>query len=246
MAIPNSLFSYKSGGGFQVIFTNLSTNGPTSYSWDFGDGGTSTDESPTHDYTRNGFFQVSLTVTNLDGSNTFTSPVGVNDSHTVLSQSVYTLVNQYIPENITYNQNELSGLIQKWQLFIQPLVKHEVLIEDVFNEFAYEALENQLIAQLAAYDIIIQSANAYIASMGNGGTTSSRAIKKITTGPTDVEWFPDTAAGNAFSNIFKGGGAFSEITKSICSLSRRLSIHLPDICEAKKITILPFIEKTCP
>ena len=245
MAAPKALFSYKSGGAYSVEFTNLSTNGPTSYSWDFGDGGNSTDENPTHDYTRNGFFEVTLTVTNVDGSNSLTSPVGVNDARTVLSQSIYTLVNQYIPENITYNPAELTGLIQKWQLFIQPLVSHEVAVEDVFNEFAYEALENQLVAQLAAYDIIIQSANAYIASMGNGGTASSRAVKKITTGPTDVEWFPDTEAGNAYSSIFKAGGAFGEITKNLCSLAKRLNISLPEICSAKKTLVLPKITKTC-
>ena len=35
---------------FEVTFTNFSSNA-TSYSWDFGDGNSSTDESPTHTYT---------------------------------------------------------------------------------------------------------------------------------------------------------------------------------------------------
>lgn len=42
----------------------------TSYSWDFGDGATSTDQNPTHVYSSSGVFQVCLTVTNFCGSNT--------------------------------------------------------------------------------------------------------------------------------------------------------------------------------
>jgi gliding motility-associated-like protein len=45
-----------------VQFTNLSTGG-TTYSWDFGDGGTSTQENPSYIYDSDGTFEVVLTVT---------------------------------------------------------------------------------------------------------------------------------------------------------------------------------------
>jgi len=44
---------------------------PYSYEWDFGDGKTSTDESPTHAYANDGTYTVSLTVTD-DRGNTYT------------------------------------------------------------------------------------------------------------------------------------------------------------------------------
>lgn len=44
------------------IFTNTSTGAITSYLWDFGDGNTSTDASPTHMYTDSGTYVVHLTV----------------------------------------------------------------------------------------------------------------------------------------------------------------------------------------
>jgi PKD repeat protein len=47
-----------------VNFTDLSTGTPTGWSWDFGDGGTSTDQNPSHVYMTVGSFDVSLTVTN--------------------------------------------------------------------------------------------------------------------------------------------------------------------------------------
>jgi gliding motility-associated-like protein len=51
---------------FTVSFTNTST-GASNYLWDFGDGNTSTDANPTHTYTSEGDFSVSLTVTNEVG-----------------------------------------------------------------------------------------------------------------------------------------------------------------------------------
>jgi len=50
-----------------VTFTDLSTNEPTSWSWDFGDGDTSTDQNPTHEYTTVNSFTVTLTTENAGG-----------------------------------------------------------------------------------------------------------------------------------------------------------------------------------
>lgn len=55
-----------------VAFTDLSSNSPTSWLWDFGDGSTSTAQHPTHEYAANGTYTVSLTATNADGSDTET------------------------------------------------------------------------------------------------------------------------------------------------------------------------------
>lgn len=57
-------------GPLAVDFTDASTNHPTSWAWDFGDGATSTEQSPSHTYTTAGSFAVSLTVTNSGGTNT--------------------------------------------------------------------------------------------------------------------------------------------------------------------------------
>jgi PKD repeat protein len=67
---------------YSVTFTDLSTNGGatiTSWSWTFGDGGTSTAQSPAHLYTVPGTYTVSLTATNSagPGSTTKTSYITV-------------------------------------------------------------------------------------------------------------------------------------------------------------------------
>lgn len=58
--------------GGTVTFTDTSTNSPTSWLWNFGDGTTSTLRNPTHTYTGGMKFTVSLTATNSGGSNTKT------------------------------------------------------------------------------------------------------------------------------------------------------------------------------
>jgi PKD repeat protein len=57
--------------GEAVDFTNTSTDNDgtvSEWAWTFGDGGTSTDESPTHTYADNSTFQACLTVTDDDGA----------------------------------------------------------------------------------------------------------------------------------------------------------------------------------
>ena len=50
-----------------VTFTDTSTNSPTVWEWDFGDGGTATDQNPQHTYVEAGTFTVTLTCSNAGG-----------------------------------------------------------------------------------------------------------------------------------------------------------------------------------
>jgi PKD repeat protein len=53
--------------GQSITFTDLSTNIPTSWSWDFGDGNVSSVQNPTHSYTNPGTYTVTLIATNAYG-----------------------------------------------------------------------------------------------------------------------------------------------------------------------------------
>lgn len=67
---PVAGFSYEVTD-FTVSFTNTSTDADgdiTGYEWDFGDGNTSTDMSPSHDYGMAGTYTVSMTVTDSEGN----------------------------------------------------------------------------------------------------------------------------------------------------------------------------------
>jgi PKD repeat protein len=73
---PTANFSANPTSGeapLKVQFTDSSTDNPTSWSWDFGDGvGTSTLQDPLYTYDTPGIYTVSLTATNDYGSDTVT------------------------------------------------------------------------------------------------------------------------------------------------------------------------------
>jgi PKD repeat protein len=55
-----------------VNFVDQSTGSPTSWFWNFGDGATSTEKNPAHQYMTLGTFTVALTVSNENGQDTAT------------------------------------------------------------------------------------------------------------------------------------------------------------------------------
>ena len=81
-----------------VNFTDQSTNTPTSWSWNFGDGTTSTQQNPSHTYATNGTYTVTLEATNAYG----------NDSEVKTS---YITVNKPAGPTITSAQRCGSGVI---------------------------------------------------------------------------------------------------------------------------------------
>lgn len=70
---PVARFSQDMRVGFPpltVHFTDRSRNNPTSFSWTFGDGTSSSDQNPVHTYTRAGVYRVTFVVSNENGSST--------------------------------------------------------------------------------------------------------------------------------------------------------------------------------
>jgi PKD repeat protein len=55
-----------------VYFSDLSSGDPTSWDWTFGDGGTSQQQHPSHEYTSVNTYTVSLTAANENGQDTET------------------------------------------------------------------------------------------------------------------------------------------------------------------------------
>jgi len=69
--VPSAAFTANPRSGhvpLAVSFTDQSTGGVTLWSWDFGDGATSTEQNPTHTYRKPGTYTVTLTVTGAGGS----------------------------------------------------------------------------------------------------------------------------------------------------------------------------------
>lgn len=66
---PTALFDFTLLANGPVTFMDNSENVPTSWRWDFGDGNTSTQQNPTHEFDSTGTYNVCLTVENVVGSN---------------------------------------------------------------------------------------------------------------------------------------------------------------------------------
>lgn len=250
--------------GLKVTFENLSTGVPSDYTyhWDFGDNTQSTLNNPTHEFDKPGFYKVTLLVkdpaSNTVGSSEQRVPV-TDKAKTHLSGSIYQLIDTYIPENIfgVVTTSTKRQFIEKWQLYLHPLVNHCIPLQEYNNEMYYEALENQLIMELAAYDFMsVQVANmvkAQAQSILENNTTSSSGgseppdgyqgdVKKIQTGPTQVEYFnPNEDESDLASNIIKAlgpGGLLDMMKENLCMLAGRLDIYLP-ICERPTRVVVP-------
>jgi len=73
---PQAAFDFQTVGQ-QVNFVDRSTGSPASWSWTFGDGGTSTQQNPIHTYAAAGPYTVSLTAKNSAGENTTSKVVTI-------------------------------------------------------------------------------------------------------------------------------------------------------------------------
>ena len=96
-----------------VTFADTSLGHPTSWSWDFGDGGTSASRNPSHTYTDVGSYAVSLTATNEYGSDTKPQEnyihvlnSAVREANTVIEG--LTITNCHGPQTITVNTSILQ------------------------------------------------------------------------------------------------------------------------------------------
>ena len=96
--------------GGQVDFTSTTTNTPTSYLWDFGDGNTSTQANPTHIYTAPGSYSVLLTVTNSSSTDMISYTVVINETSAPLAACDVTSTNTFPSrEIVTFTLNTIDN-----------------------------------------------------------------------------------------------------------------------------------------
>ena len=128
-----------------------------------------------------------------------------------------------------------------------PLVNHLIPLEESYNELYFEALENQLVMEAAAYDYMVLKVNQMVQGFsttltktqqsshsGSGEGGEDGRVKHITTGPSEVEFFnEEDYLSDIFTNIIKAmdpKGIITLMRHQLCMLAERLDIYLP-ICQ---------------
>ncbi len=111
--VPVANFSASTTSGCSPIvsnFTDLSTNTPTSWYWDLGNGSTSTLQNPSTTYINPGTYTVTLIATNANGSDTqiTTNYITVAPSPTVAFTADSTPSCQ-VPRTISFTNNSVAG-----------------------------------------------------------------------------------------------------------------------------------------
>jgi hypothetical protein len=110
---PQAAFNYAVSGN-EVDFNNTSSipsSAPLSYTWNFGDGNTSTDASPTHTFTSPGNYLVSLTAENCGILSTIsqTLQVSISGNSTSLSDEEIFLLQPNPANHHLLIRSQLSG-----------------------------------------------------------------------------------------------------------------------------------------
>lgn len=111
---PTAMFSSDLNSGvvpLTVHFTDESTQTPTSWFWNFGDGTNSTEQNPTHVYNQSGNYIVTLTVHNAYDTDTTTGNISVGNID----------VSASIP-NGYYNTTQYVNLTAEDNLFPNPTI----------------------------------------------------------------------------------------------------------------------------
>ena len=264
--------------GLEVSFKVLNkVPADATIGWDFGVvGGESSELNPTFTYESPGYYTATLTVTESRiGEEPLVSTVSQailvsgTDVNTHLNDSIYNLIDLYVPANLVDNGMTLqqkTTFIQKWQLYLGPLVDHEIPTVEFTNELYYEGLENQLIMELAVWDFLnmqimslLTGTGQYIDSLtyqsistkgedeeepiGDGQATAGR-VKRIQTGPTEVEYFDELSDSlstlyKAYSEALKPNGIIDVLRQNLCNLASRLRIFLPMCDNAYKPVKVP-------
>jgi PKD repeat protein len=113
--VPVASFSTSANAictGETVAFTDASSNNPTAWAWDFGDGSNASVENPTHAYVNAGTYIISLTASNAAGSASFTDTIVVLTTPSVslsATNSVVCLTDGVVDFIVNPANAQLSG-----------------------------------------------------------------------------------------------------------------------------------------
>ena len=140
-----------------VQFTDGSTNTPTSWAWDFGDGNTSTQQDPSHTYSSDGTFTVCLVASSICGADTVCDSVTVMGTGGLIQPPTESLRIYPVPAE-KFVQIEWEGTREMKSIRLLSLLGKEVREESGLNGQAYRMPLEGISAGLYFVEVEIEGA----------------------------------------------------------------------------------------
>ena len=187
---PEAAFTYTPAGGIaplKVKFTDKSSNNPTSWAWNFGDGTTSTSQNPTHTYAV-GTYDVQLTATNSSGSSSITKVDAVTaTSGTPIAKFSGTPVSGNVPLTVQFTDKSLNTPTSwKWN-FGDRISSTKRNPEHIYSEDG-------------KYTVTLTVTNAY----GSNTTSKSKYITVILGNPFTGDMYDNRLLSTKPNNVYSG------------------------------------------
>jgi PKD repeat protein len=155
---PAATFTFETASN-TVTFTNTSVNAED-YTWDFGDGATSTEQNPSHEFTGVGPYNVTLTVSRCDRQSTITQ------------QILLLGTNHYSFQNFTAYPNPSASI---WNIASSNNAITAIQVVDMTGKVVMNITPN---SEVVAIDASALSSGIYLAKViCSNGTQTLKLIK---------------------------------------------------------------------
>lgn len=197
--------------GEEITFTNSSTEA-TSFQWSFGDGETSTDENPSHTYSSEGSYTVTLSVTGEGGNNSSEASITVKYPRMIISDGVFDIdgadtlgIDTYIfsVDMMAGSSSQIGNYPDDTDRHFPVTVSNDgskMYYVDNFSGILYEANvdgsnETEIVSTSDLFypsDIALDAdGNFYVTDRGDSDTGAGAAIHKITPSGTVTQLYTD-------------------------------------------------------
>ncbi|PKL60993.1 MAG: hypothetical protein CVV31_13800, partial [Methanomicrobiales archaeon HGW-Methanomicrobiales-2] len=207
---PTANFTYTPDEGnapLTVTFTDASTGNVTAWHWDFGDGNTSTEQSPVHTYATEGTYTVSLNASNAYGFNVSTAADGVQVLSAPVAGFTFTPDEGNAALNVTFTDASVGNItVRAWDFGD--------------GQTSAEQSPSHTYATAGIYTVTLNASNAYgssVSVVADGIRVLPAPVANFTYAPSEgnaplTVTFTDASAGNvtAWHWVFGDGNTSAE------------------------------------
>lgn len=196
---------------------------------------------------------VAFTFTNLQTDLAEITDFQIVETPAILLQygsANFTLAQDYVPFMDLVANEQPPGLVvpvsyitlkaMEWRIYLQKAISPPISDIDIQNEAAWPFLINTLIAKLVVFDFILKSIKSLMANSITSDLSGAN-VKKITTGPTDVEYLDVFASLVKFLTPGTHGSPVDNLAIDICQLAKRVRVYLPLCNNPNTDPIIPLI-----